>query len=55
MENLTLIIPAKLEKESLPTVLEELKIYNLRTYIILKKNFTFKVLNRVNCFSVLFF
>ncbi|WP_440932447.1 glycosyltransferase [Candidatus Pelagibacter sp.] len=37
MENLTLIIPAKFEKESLPTVLMELKKYNLKTIIILEK------------------
>ena len=30
MENLTLVIPAKNEKESLPYVIEELKKYNLK-------------------------
>ena len=30
MEHLTLVIPAKNEKESLPTVLEELKKFNLK-------------------------
>ena len=38
MEHLTLIIPAKNEKESLPNVLNELKKYNLKISIILKKN-----------------
>ena len=35
MKNLTLIIPAKNESESLPLVLEELKEYNLKTKVIL--------------------
>jgi len=37
MEHLTLIIPAKNEKESLPIVLNELKKYNLKIIIILEK------------------
>jgi len=37
MEHLTLIIPAKNEKESLPIVLSELKKYNLKIIIILEK------------------
>ena len=37
MEHLTLIIPAKNEKESLPIVLNELKKYNLKIIIVLKK------------------
>ena len=37
MNNLTLIIPAKNEKESLPNVLNELKKYNLKIIIILEK------------------
>ena len=37
MENLTLIIPAKNEKESLPIVLNELKKFNLKIIIILEK------------------
>ena len=37
MEHLTLIIPAKNEKESLPIVLDELKKYNLKIIIILEK------------------
>ena len=37
MEHLTLIIPAKNEKESLPNVLNELKKYNLKIIIVLEK------------------
>ena len=37
MNNLTLLIPAKNEKESLPKVLDELKSYNLKTLIVLEK------------------
>ena len=37
MENLTLIIPAKSEKESLPNVLDELKKYNLNIIVVLEK------------------
>ena len=37
MENLTLVIPAKNEKESLPHVLEELKNYNLKIIVILEE------------------
>ena len=58
LENLTLIVPAKNEKESLPTVLEELKKYNLKIIIILEKsdtktieaikNFDCKILYQVN-------
>ena len=40
MKDLTLIIPAKNEKESLPKVLEELKNYNFNISIILEKNDT---------------
>ena len=38
MNNLTLIIPAKNEKESLPTVLEELKSYSFNIHVILEKS-----------------
>jgi NDP-sugar pyrophosphorylase family protein len=38
MNNITLIIPAKYEKESLPSVLLELKKYALNTIIILEAN-----------------
>jgi len=37
MEDLTLVIPAKNEKESLPTVLEELKKFNLKIIVVLEK------------------
>ena len=37
MEHLTLIIPAKNEKESLPSVLSELKKYNLKIIVVLEK------------------
>ena len=37
MENLTLVIPAKHEKESLPFVLEEIKDFNLKIIIVLDK------------------
>ena len=38
MKNLTLLIPAKNEKESLPSVLEELKFLNCDKKIILEEN-----------------
>jgi len=38
MENITLIIPAKYESESLPVVLEELKKFNFQVKIVLEKN-----------------
>ncbi len=38
MNNLTLLIPAKNEKESLPRVLDELKSYNLKILIVLEKD-----------------
>ena len=38
MNELTLIIPAKNEKESLPSVLEELKAYKINIIIILEKD-----------------
>ncbi len=37
MDNLTLVIPAKNEKESLPKVLEELKNYNVKILVILEE------------------
>tara|TARA_B100000767_G_C19767547_1_gene538327 strand:+ start:2153 stop:2818 length:666 start_codon:yes stop_codon:yes gene_type:complete len=58
MDNLTLIIPAKNESESLPKVLNELINYNLKTIVILEKkdlktidsikNFNCKILYQVN-------
>ena len=47
MENLTLVIPAKKEKESLPIVLEELKKYNLKKLIVLEKN-DVETINSIN-------
>ena len=38
MENLTLVIPAKKEKESLPSVINELKNYNLKILVVLEKS-----------------
>ena len=38
MQNLTLIIPAKNESESLPSVLDELKKYNCMIMVVLEKN-----------------
>ena len=50
MENLTLVIPAKNEKESLPIVLEELKKYKLQTIIVLEKTDT-QTINAIKNFS----
>ena len=51
MENLTLVIPAKYEKESLPSVLNELKNYNLNILIVLEENDyeTRKSIENFNC------
>lgn len=38
MKELTLVIPAKNEFESLPTVIDELKIFNVKKIIVLDKN-----------------
>ena len=38
MKNLTLLIPAKFESESLPTVLNELKKFNYKICVILKES-----------------
>ena len=40
MKNLTLIIPAKNEKESLPIVLDELKKLKIKILVVLEKNDT---------------
>ena len=40
MNNLTLIIPAKYESESLPTVLDEIKSYNCKKKVILEPSDT---------------
>ena len=51
MNNLTLLIPAKNEKESLPRVLDELKSYNLKTLIVLEKEDieTIESIKNYNC------
>tara|TARA_B100000674_G_C37780680_1_gene887048 strand:+ start:304 stop:990 length:687 start_codon:yes stop_codon:yes gene_type:complete len=51
MKDLTLIIPAKKEKESLPKVLDELKQYNLKIMIILEKSDleTINSISNYNC------
>ena len=38
MRDLTLVIPAKNEKESLPSVLQELKSFNLEILIVLEES-----------------
>ena len=47
MEHLTLVIPAKNEKESLPSVLEELKRFNLKILVVLEKN-DLETINSIN-------
>mgnify|MGYP001355120113 FL=1 len=51
MNNLTLIIPAKNEKESLPHVLRELKNKNIKIHIILEKSDikTIKSISKYKC------
>ncbi len=51
MKNLTLIIPAKKEKESLSKVLDELKPYNIRTIVVLEREDieTIETINNHNC------
>lgn len=51
MENLTLLIPAKFESESLPSVLEELKKFNYKQCVILKET-DFKTINSIKNFNV---
>tara|TARA_Y100001958_G_C21229967_1_gene555633 strand:+ start:1235 stop:1900 length:666 start_codon:yes stop_codon:yes gene_type:complete len=55
MKNLTLVIPAKEEKESLPQVLNELKKYKLKKIVVLEKKDinTIKSIRNHNC-TVLF-
>ncbi len=55
MDDLTLVIPAKYEKESLPIVMEELQKYNLKTIIVLEKTDqdTIKSIEKFSC-KVLF-
>ena len=51
MNNLTLVIPAKKEKESLSQVLNELKPYNIKTLVVLEKEDieTIESINGENC------
>ena len=51
MIDLTLVIPAKNEKESLPFVFEELEKYNLKKIVILEKTDfeTIKAIKNYNC------
>jgi glycosyltransferase involved in cell wall biosynthesis len=51
LKNLTLIIPAKFEQESLPIVLKELKIYKCKKIVVLeKKDFeTLKAIKNFDC------
>lgn len=51
MDNLTLVIPAKYEKESLPTVLEELKKYNLEVLVVVEETDqeTINSIKNLNC------
>ena len=51
MNNLTLIIPAKNEKDCLPIVLDELKRYNLDIHIILEESDrkTIEAISEYNC------
>ena len=51
MENLTLLIPAKFESESLPSVLEELKKFNYKQCVILKET-DFKTIHSIKNFNV---
>ena len=55
MKNLTLVIPAKEEKESLPKVLNKLKKYKLKKIVVLEKKdiYTIKSIRNYNC-TVLF-
>ena len=51
MKNLTLVIPAKQEKESLPKVLNELKKYKVKKIVVLEKKDinTIKSIKNFNC------
>ena len=51
MNNLTLLIPAKNEKESLPKVLDELKTYNIKILIVLEREdkATIESIKNFNC------
>ena len=51
MENLTLIIPAKNEKNSLPRVLKEIEDYKLNKLIVMSKEDieTYEAIKNLNC------
>ena len=51
MKDVTLVIPAKFEADSLPVVLEELKKYSVKKIIVMPKNdtLTFKAIKKYNC------
>lgn len=51
MTNITLVIPAKNESESLPFVIENLKDFPVKKIVILEKNdfSTFKSIKKLNC------
>ena len=61
--NLTLVIPAKNEKESLPLVLNELKIYNFKIKVVLEredietinaiKNYTCEIFQKITGLEML--
>ena len=54
MENLTLVIPAKNEKESLPNVLNELKKFKLKILIILESE-DIETINSIKILIVKFY
>jgi glycosyltransferase involved in cell wall biosynthesis len=51
MKDITLVIPAKFEADSLPTVLKELKKYPVKKIIVMPKSdtLTFKAIKKYNC------
>ena len=51
MNELTLVIPAKKEKESLPKVLDELKDYKVRKLIVLEEN-DIETINAISEFNI---
>ena len=51
MENLTLLIPAKFESESLPSVLTELKKFNYKICVILKET-DLTTINSIKDFNI---
>ncbi len=51
MDDLTLVIPAKYEKESLPSVLQELKFYKVNIVVVLEESDheTIRAIDSFNC------